>query len=176
MPATLSRAATKCISDVPGLAKQTLTPACASVRTRLSAPFIGSPAVAVRALCIRGEADEAVMLPPEAWSSRRAAGEERTAADALHDLPPHCSAPQVWTLRALTAFGFKCGFRMRISPTRMDTGIPIGQLHAPCGRSEARHIDVRTSNSRCSRPFWRPFGSLRLHDPTRRRTRLEPPL
>ena len=41
MPSTLSSAATKCISDVPGLVKQTLTPFATSVRTRLSAPFIG---------------------------------------------------------------------------------------------------------------------------------------
>src|SRR3984893_15012905 len=40
MPSTRSRAATKCISEVPGLAKQTSTPPATSVRTRLSAPFI----------------------------------------------------------------------------------------------------------------------------------------
>src|SRR4029079_9110452 len=40
MPSTRSSAATKCISDVPGLAKQTSTPPPTSVRTRLSAPFI----------------------------------------------------------------------------------------------------------------------------------------
>src|SRR4029450_6284717 len=44
MPSTLSSAATKCISDVPGLVKHTLTPPATSVRARLSAPFIvGSP-------------------------------------------------------------------------------------------------------------------------------------
>ena len=42
MPATRSSAATKCISEVPGLAKQTSTPAPANVLTRLSAPFICS--------------------------------------------------------------------------------------------------------------------------------------
>ena len=36
---TLSSAATKCISDVPGLAKQVSTPLASSERTRLSAPF-----------------------------------------------------------------------------------------------------------------------------------------
>ena len=41
MPSTLSSAATKCISDVPGLAKQVSTPLASSVRTRLSAPFMG---------------------------------------------------------------------------------------------------------------------------------------
>ncbi len=41
MPSTLSSAATKCISDVPGFVKQTLTPPATSVRARLSAPFIG---------------------------------------------------------------------------------------------------------------------------------------
>src|SRR3982074_3545991 len=40
MPSTRSRAATKCISEVPGLAKQTATPPATKVRTRLSAPFI----------------------------------------------------------------------------------------------------------------------------------------
>src|ERR1700719_293520 len=39
MPSTLSRAATKCISDVPGFVKQTSTPPATSVCTRLSAPF-----------------------------------------------------------------------------------------------------------------------------------------
>src|ERR1043166_1380217 len=42
MPSTRSSAATKCISEVPGLAKHTLTPPPTSVRTRLSAPFIAS--------------------------------------------------------------------------------------------------------------------------------------
>ncbi len=40
---TPSSAATKCISDVPGLAKQTSTPAPVSVRRRASAPFMGAP-------------------------------------------------------------------------------------------------------------------------------------
>src|SRR6185437_12829636 len=40
MPSTRSRAATKCISEVPGLVKQTSTPPATRVRTRLSAPFI----------------------------------------------------------------------------------------------------------------------------------------
>jgi hypothetical protein len=39
-PSTRSSADTKCISDVPGLAKQTFTSPFSSVRTRLSAPFI----------------------------------------------------------------------------------------------------------------------------------------
>src|SRR5450631_1506790 len=39
MPATRSSAATKCISLVPGLAKQVSTPDASSVRTRVSAPF-----------------------------------------------------------------------------------------------------------------------------------------
>src|ERR1700719_4354853 len=43
MPSTLSSAATKCISDVPGLPKQTSTPDPTSVRKRLSAPFILAP-------------------------------------------------------------------------------------------------------------------------------------
>src|SRR5271170_6569464 len=43
MPSTLSRAATKCISDVPGLPKQTSTPDPTSVRKRLSAPFMVVP-------------------------------------------------------------------------------------------------------------------------------------
>ena len=33
---------TKCISEVPGLAKQTSTPALANVMTKLAAPFIRS--------------------------------------------------------------------------------------------------------------------------------------
>src|SRR5215475_10060878 len=40
IPSTLSIAATKCISDVPGLPKQTSTPDPTSVRKRLSAPFM----------------------------------------------------------------------------------------------------------------------------------------
>jgi hypothetical protein len=36
-----SSAATKCISDVPGLAKHSSTPLAASVVTRDSAPFMG---------------------------------------------------------------------------------------------------------------------------------------
>src|SRR5689334_15625363 len=42
MPATLSSAATKCISDVPGFAKHTSTPQPTNVRTRDSAPFMRS--------------------------------------------------------------------------------------------------------------------------------------
>src|SRR5256885_3429123 len=42
MPSTRSSAATKCISEVPGLEKQTSTPPATNVRTRLSAPFIVS--------------------------------------------------------------------------------------------------------------------------------------
>src|ERR1700721_3245878 len=54
MPPTLSSAATKCISDVPGFEKQPSTPESTSVRTRLSAPFIfvsspGSGALSERA-------------------------------------------------------------------------------------------------------------------------------
>src|SRR6516164_5810598 len=45
MPSTRSRAATKCISEVPGLVKQTSTPPATRVRTRLSAPFIRSTPV-----------------------------------------------------------------------------------------------------------------------------------
>ena len=44
-PAMRSSAATKCISLVPGLAKQMSTPQPSSVRTRLSAPFILFPPV-----------------------------------------------------------------------------------------------------------------------------------
>ncbi|CCE05985.1 hypothetical protein BRAS3843_1530016 [Bradyrhizobium sp. STM 3843] len=40
MPSTRSSAATKCISEVPGLVKHTSTPPATRVRTRLSAPFI----------------------------------------------------------------------------------------------------------------------------------------
>src|SRR5258707_11646044 len=43
IPSTLSSAATKCISDVPGLPKQTSTPDPTSVRKRLSAPFMPIP-------------------------------------------------------------------------------------------------------------------------------------
>src|SRR5712692_12050905 len=43
MPSTLSSAATKCISDVPGFVKHTFTPPPTSVRTRLSAPFMVVP-------------------------------------------------------------------------------------------------------------------------------------
>ena len=40
MPGMRSSAATKCISEVPGLQKQVSTPLFSSVCTRLSAPFI----------------------------------------------------------------------------------------------------------------------------------------
>ncbi len=40
MPSTRSSAATKCISEVPGFAKHTLTPPPTKVRTKLSAPFM----------------------------------------------------------------------------------------------------------------------------------------
>ena len=40
MPGMRSSAATKCISDVPGLEKQVLTPLFSSECTRLSAPFM----------------------------------------------------------------------------------------------------------------------------------------
>src|SRR5580698_3421322 len=40
IPGTRSSAATKCISDVPGLEKQVLTPLLSSECTRLSAPFM----------------------------------------------------------------------------------------------------------------------------------------
>ena len=40
MPSMRSSAATKCISDVPGLVKQTSTPQLTKVCTRLSAPFM----------------------------------------------------------------------------------------------------------------------------------------
>src|ERR1700674_2500302 len=43
IPSTRSSAATKCISDVPGLLKHTSTPPATSVRTRLSAPFTMNP-------------------------------------------------------------------------------------------------------------------------------------
>src|SRR5262245_1496995 len=46
MPSTRSSAPTKCISDVPGLAKQTSTPPFSNVRTRLSAPLISSSPLA----------------------------------------------------------------------------------------------------------------------------------
>src|SRR5204863_6627585 len=47
MPSTRSSAATKCISEVPGLAKHTLTPPPTSVRTKLSAPFIATSPLTV---------------------------------------------------------------------------------------------------------------------------------
>src|SRR3546814_9324369 len=47
MPRIRSSATTKCISDVPGLAKQVSTPDATSVWTRLSAPFIGSSGIPV---------------------------------------------------------------------------------------------------------------------------------
>src|SRR5262249_3507320 len=51
MPSTRSSAATKCISDVPGLPKHTSTPPPTSVRTRLSAPFSLSLRSASSACC-----------------------------------------------------------------------------------------------------------------------------
>src|SRR5438270_2931359 len=45
---TESRAATKCISEVPGLVKQVVTPASTSVRIRASAPFMAWPVILKR--------------------------------------------------------------------------------------------------------------------------------
>src|SRR3954470_7766336 len=55
MPSTRSRAATKCISEVPGLVKQTSTPPSTRVRTRLSAPFmvLGVPSLTGSSLARR---------------------------------------------------------------------------------------------------------------------------
>src|ERR1700761_8949045 len=50
-------AARKCISDVPGLAKQMSTPWSTSVLTRLSAPFIADPSVAGH---LAGQAHDAI--------------------------------------------------------------------------------------------------------------------
>src|SRR5262250_2008571 len=55
MPSTLSSAATKCISDVPGLVKHTLTPPATRVRARLSAPFIVASSASARDLARRAD-------------------------------------------------------------------------------------------------------------------------
>ena len=46
MRGTVSSAATKCISDVPGLAKHTSTPPSTKVLIRAWAPFTGPPFLA----------------------------------------------------------------------------------------------------------------------------------
>ena len=46
----MSRAATKCISLVPGLVKQVVTPASTSVRIIASAPFMAPPSRTAQAL------------------------------------------------------------------------------------------------------------------------------
>src|ERR1700733_11440598 len=64
MPPTLSSAATKCISDVPGFEKQTSTPESTSVRTRLSAPFIFVPSPRSGALSERAPQQRRSALHP----------------------------------------------------------------------------------------------------------------
>ena len=98
-----SRAATKCISEVPGLAKQASTPQSARVRTRLSAPFIALQksriGAAIHQDVLRG--DEAGVSRaeeggggPELVGFAEAAGGDRLqpAARTVSTSRPDCSA------------------------------------------------------------------------------------
>ena len=69
-PGTVSSAATKCISDVPGFAKQTSTPESTSVRIRAWAPFMAG-------------------LPSRRWC--RGSGSRRVERDldAAHEVDLH---------------------------------------------------------------------------------------
>src|SRR5689334_5488783 len=94
-------AATRCISDVPGLAKHTSTPEAASVRSTLSAPFMPMPSGEIAVDCLRharhprlkGVTDDAL---PELRASdadrertadllRHAAGEGRLTMEELDE-------------------------------------------------------------------------------------------
>src|SRR5205085_4755195 len=60
---TVSSAATKCISDVPGLVKHLVTPAFTSVRIRAWAPFIAAK-ISVTLAPVRFRADRPMRLAP----------------------------------------------------------------------------------------------------------------
>src|SRR2546423_1715987 len=66
MPPASSIACTRCISVVPGLAKQTSTPAAAAVRIRLSAPFTAADLIRGRecGACGRYDVSTALAEPP----------------------------------------------------------------------------------------------------------------
>src|SRR6202020_701339 len=89
MPPTLSSAATKCISDVPGFEKQTSTPESTSVRTRLSAPFIFVPSPRSGALSERAPQQRRSALHPhhEIDDAARKAGVRRLH-EGLHRRDP----------------------------------------------------------------------------------------
>src|SRR4029077_6620790 len=70
-PSTRSSAATKCISEVPGLAKHTLTPPPTKVRTRLSAPFIRpSPILCHLGACLLPHAASRRPMPVRVLNNR----------------------------------------------------------------------------------------------------------
>src|SRR4051794_6487699 len=78
MPSTLSSAATKCISEVPGLPKQTSTPDPTSVRKRLSAPFMATSRLIVDRTSLRCRSDPGYVSSDEgAQSGDRLADNQR---------------------------------------------------------------------------------------------------
>src|SRR6266404_5447187 len=95
MPSTLSSAATKCISEVPGLVKHTLTPPATSVRARLSAPFIevSSGSVAVVERGHDGLRGHQIEMPAarvlEAGDVVGAEPSRHPAADQVVEIAPH---------------------------------------------------------------------------------------
>src|SRR5262245_48517120 len=78
MPGTLSRAATKCISEVPGLVKQTFTPPPSKVRTRLSAPFMVAP------MAFTGSVSPSPWAVPAPWPcGAKAVGPPRSGGHSI---------------------------------------------------------------------------------------------
>src|SRR5689334_1213906 len=91
MPSTRSSAATKCISEVPGLAKHSSTPPPTSVRTRLSAPFTGVPPAVSRARAYSvaaGSSSRVRRLLGEGGGEPEAEDADQAADDAR---PEHCA-------------------------------------------------------------------------------------
>src|SRR4051794_16564607 len=87
MPGMWSSAATKRISDVPGLVKQVSTPQANRVCTRLSAPFIPAP-IPVWARTLRGTRRAGNALPGGPTRPTEAANAEERPTEDDHDHVP----------------------------------------------------------------------------------------
>src|ERR1700736_6790417 len=105
MPSTRSSAATKCISEVPGFAKHTLTPPPTKVRTRLSAPFISifSAPASPR---------------PASHHSRRIlpVSRERGKSERMHDTSPLADRSQPGILQFVNCTHYEEVTRPRLGP------------------------------------------------------------